>query len=104
MALSPVTESDLPAPTPGSRVVATKVFVTGLKVDAHIGVYAQERGRAQPLVIDVELDAATAGAEHLSDTVNYELVAEAARQLAGVAVRTMLLGLDGLKCDGPECA
>jgi len=23
---------------------------------------------------------------------------------AGVAVRTMLLGLDGLKCDGPECA
>jgi len=23
---------------------------------------------------------------------------------AGVAVRTMLLGLDSLKCDGPECA
>ena len=23
---------------------------------------------------------------------------------AGVAVRTMLLGLEGLKCDGPECA
>ena len=23
---------------------------------------------------------------------------------AGVAVRTMLLGMDGLKCDGPECA
>ncbi len=82
MALSPVTESDLPAPTPGARVVATKVFVTGLKVDAHIGVYAHERGRAQPLVIDVELDAATAGAEHLADTVNYELVAEAARHLA----------------------
>ncbi|MBC7167343.1 MAG: dihydroneopterin aldolase [Phenylobacterium sp.] len=83
MALSPVTESDLPPQTLGARVVATKVFVTGLKVDAHIGVYAHERGRTQPLVIDVELDAATAGAEHLSDTVNYELVAEAARQLAG---------------------
>lgn len=60
----------------------TKVFVTGLKVDAQIGVYRHERGRAQPLVVDVELDVPTAGAERLSDTVNYETIATSARRIA----------------------
>jgi dihydroneopterin aldolase len=64
------------------RVLSTKVFVTGLKLEAEIGVYRHERGRTQPLVIDVELDVATAGAEKLRDTVNYEAVAEAARAVA----------------------
>ena len=36
-----------------SKIVITKVFVRGLKVDAHIGVYKHEKGRTQPLVIDV---------------------------------------------------
>ncbi len=82
MALSPVTDS-LPPDAAGSvRVVATKIFVSGLKVDAQVGVYAHERGRTQPLILDVELDAATASPTQLSDTVNYELVAEAARTLA----------------------
>ena len=66
------------------RVLSTKVFVTGLKLEAEIGVYRHERGRTQPLVIDVELDvdASVAGAEKLRDTVNYETVAEAARAVA----------------------
>ena len=64
------------------RVVSSKVFVTGLKLEAEIGVYRHERGRTQPLVIDVELEVATAGAEKLRDTVNYESVAEAARAVA----------------------
>jgi dihydroneopterin aldolase len=64
------------------RVLSTKVFVTGLKLEAEIGVYRHERGRTQPLVIDVELDVAAAGAEKLRDTVNYEAVAEAARAVA----------------------
>lgn len=82
MALSPVAE-DQPTPEAcGFRVVASKIFVSSLRVDAYVGIYAHERGRSQPLVIDVELDAAVAGAEQLSETVNYELVAEAARSLA----------------------
>ncbi|MFP5449358.1 MAG: dihydroneopterin aldolase [Alphaproteobacteria bacterium] len=82
MALSPVAE-DQPTPEAGGfRVVASKIFVSSLRVDAYVGIYAHERGRSQPLVIDVELDAAVAGAEQLSETVNYELVAEAARSLA----------------------
>jgi 7,8-dihydroneopterin aldolase/epimerase/oxygenase len=64
------------------RVVMTKIFVTGLKIDAEIGVYAHEKGRAQPLVADVELDVPTAGVEKLADTVNYETILDAARTIA----------------------
>jgi len=59
----------------------TKIFVTGLKVEAEIGVYAHEKGRAQPLVVDVELDVPSAGTRKLSETVNYEMVGEAARAI-----------------------
>jgi dihydroneopterin aldolase len=65
------------------RTVMTKVFVTGLKVQAEIGVYRHEIGRVQPLVVDVELDVPTAGAERLSETLNYETILEAARAIAG---------------------
>ena len=71
-----------PASAAAGRIVMTKVFVTGLKVQAEIGVYRRERGRAQPLVVDVELDVPTAGARRLRDTVNYETVVTAARQVA----------------------
>jgi len=60
----------------------TKIFVTGLKLEAEIGVYRHERGRAQPLVVDVELDVPSAGAERLRDTVNYETIGKAAREVA----------------------
>jgi dihydroneopterin aldolase len=65
------------------RTTMTKVFVTGLKVQAEIGVYRHEIGRVQPLVIDVELDVPTAGAGRLSETLNYETILEAARAIAG---------------------
>lgn len=63
--------------------VMTRVFVTGLKVQAEIGVYKHEIGRVQPLVVDVELDVPTAGADRLSDTLNYETILAAAREIAG---------------------
>lgn len=71
-----------PEPRPLGRVTQTRVFVTGLRIEAEIGVYAHERGRAQPLIVDVELDLAVAGAERLADTVNYEHVARHAQQIA----------------------
>ena len=63
--------------------IMTRVFVTGLKVQAEIGVYKHEIGRVQPLVVDVELDVPTAGADRLSDTLNYETILAAAREIAG---------------------
>lgn len=64
------------------RVVGMKVFVRALRIDAEIGVYAHEHGRAQPLIADVELDVAAAGAERLSETINYEMVAAKAQEIA----------------------
>jgi len=67
----------------GVRTAMTRVFVTGLKVQAEIGVYRHEIGRVQPLVVDVELDVPSAGSERLSDTLNYETILAAARAIAG---------------------
>lgn len=88
MALSPIQEIpaqtavDTPEAAPSGRIVMTKIFVTGLKLDAEIGVYAHEKGRAQPLVVDVELDVPSAGTRKLADTINYEVVGERARAIA----------------------
>jgi len=65
-----------------ARAEMTKVFVKGLKVQAEIGVYRHEIGRVQPLVLDVELDVPTAGAGRLSETLNYETILAAAREIA----------------------
>lgn len=65
------------------QVAMTKVFVTGLAVQAEIGVYRHEVGRRQPLVVDVELDVPTAGAGKLADTLNYETILQAAQDVAG---------------------
>ncbi len=69
-------------PSAQGRIVMTKIFVTGLRIEAQIGVYAHEKGRAQPLVVDVELDVPAAGIERLADTVNYEMIGSAARDIA----------------------
>jgi dihydroneopterin aldolase len=69
--------------TPASvKVIITKVFLRGLAIEAEVGVYPNERNRLQPLICDVELDVATSRAEHLSQTVNYETIAAAARAIA----------------------
>jgi 7,8-dihydroneopterin aldolase/epimerase/oxygenase len=76
--MSPVTD---PAASP-PRFVSAKVFVRGLTVDAEIGVHAHERGRRQPLIVDVELDVAAGGWRSIGDTVNYERIVRHARDLA----------------------
>ncbi|WP_296599856.1 dihydroneopterin aldolase [Phenylobacterium sp.] len=63
-------------------VIASKVFVTGVQVQAQIGVYRHEIGRVQPLVVDVELDVPTDASDRLTDTVNYETILQAAQELA----------------------
>lgn len=68
--------------TAEAQVVMTKIFVTGLKVQAEIGVYRHEIGRVQPLVVDVELDVPSAGSARLADTINYETILAAAQALA----------------------
>jgi dihydroneopterin aldolase len=64
------------------RTAMTRIFVHGVKVQAQIGVHRHEFGRTQPLSVDVELDAPSAGTTRLSDTINYETILEAARRVA----------------------
>jgi len=73
-----------------SRIVITKVFVRGLAIDAHIGVYKHEKGRPQRLVIDVELDVAVTDWSALSETVNYEVIATKARRVAAEGHRGLV--------------
>jgi len=73
-----------PAPRSAPGIVGLKVFVRALRVEAEIGVNADEYGRRQPLIIDVELDIAPPErCEHIAETVNYETVVQQARALAG---------------------
>jgi len=83
--------ADLPQSPPSpSRIVITKVFVRGLKVEANIGVYRREKGKTQPLVIDVELDVAVTDWGRLSETVNYEVIAQKARKVAAEGHRGLV--------------
>jgi len=79
LAASSLAETTPAAPL--ARIIVTKIFVRGLKVDAGIGVYDHELGRLQTLIVDVELDVAANHFERLSDTVNYETIGEAARAI-----------------------
>ena len=86
----PVTSEPRLGQTPASRIVITKVFVRALEVDAAIGVYKHEKGRLQRLVIDVELDVAVTDWSQLSETVNYEVIAEKARRVAAEGHRGLV--------------
>jgi 7,8-dihydroneopterin aldolase/epimerase/oxygenase len=78
----PLVKEDHPPAASQPKILVTKVFVRGLTIEAEIGVYPHERGRRQPLIVDVELDVAAAGWRALADTVNYETVVAAARAVA----------------------
>ncbi len=83
MAITPATQSHTePTPVHIGKVVVSKIFVHGIRVDAEVGVYPHERGHTQPLVVDIELDVAWAGADRLADTVNYETLVAAAKAVA----------------------
>lgn len=62
--------------------MSTTVFVRGLKLKAEIGVHPHEHGRSQPLLVDIEVELAVAGAEHLADTLDYTALADLAMALA----------------------
>ena len=70
-----------PPEGPSPRIEALSVFVEGLALQAEVGLYPHERGHLQPLLVDVELHLTPAHAAGIDATVNYEILAEAARRL-----------------------
>lgn len=76
-----------PSPAPIARTArreSLKVFVRGLRIDANIGVHAHERGRRQPLIVDVELDLRDHAIHALADTVDYDLIVARAQANADI--------------------
>ena len=67
--------------TPSIVTRSQKVVVRGLRLEAMIGVHGHERARAQPLVLDVEVELAPEPVPDLSATFNYEAVVLAARNI-----------------------
>ena len=69
-----------------SKVVASRIFVTGVKVQAQIGVYRHEIGRVQPLIVDVELDVPTNASDRLSVRIEKPLALAPDAVGAGVEI------------------
>jgi len=69
-----------PEPAPAGVRPRDRLTLTGLRADAHHGVYGHERRDGQPFIIDVELMldlAAAAGSDDIAHTVHYgELAVE----------------------------
>ena len=70
------------APPSGLILEALSVFVEGLTIEAEIGLYDHERGRTQPLLVDIELTLTPGAAQGIHGTVNYETLAGKAHALA----------------------
>lgn len=71
------------AKTQAPRLTRATIFARAIRLDVEIGIYGHEYGRVQPLVIDVEVEmAASAGFEHIADTMNYESLVAHARRIA----------------------
>lgn len=64
------------------RTEALRVFMRGLRLEARIGLHPHERGRTQPLVVDVEAELAPAPVEDIGGTLNYEVLRALALALA----------------------
>jgi dihydroneopterin aldolase len=60
------------------------VFIRNLRLDAHIGAYRHEEGRAQPILVNIDLtvseDAAPIG-DRLEAVVDYAHVARGVREI-----------------------
>lgn len=68
--------SSVAAPT---KALTTKIFIKGLTVAAQCGVYAHEKGRKRPLIIDIEVSVGAdvrATSDELAQTVDYDTLAQ----------------------------
>jgi dihydroneopterin aldolase len=70
--------------SPLGALTTNRVLVRDLRVEAFIGYYDHEKGRTQPLVIEIELavSATDFHSDRLDRTVDYDVIASHARALA----------------------
>lgn len=76
MSAAPMPLAQSAALVPAPQVMATKIIVRGLSLQAEIGVHDHERGRRQALIADVELDVVGCAGPALEDTIDYESIVQ----------------------------
>jgi dihydroneopterin aldolase len=64
------------------EIVTCVISVKELRINALIGALAEERGRAQALIISVEATVTMPAADDLGEVLDYRAIATAARHLA----------------------
>jgi len=93
MKLDAVTVDNAPDAAPAPAGERLTVRVRGLCIEAEVGVYDSERGRKQPIRVDIEAEIACAAARTgaaFSHVVNYAALAETVRRIAGSAHHDLL--------------
>jgi dihydroneopterin aldolase len=66
--------------------VSDRIRIQGLRVDAHVGVTAEERARVQTLELDIDIDADLSKAsesDELADTVDYSQTVSRVAEVVG---------------------
>jgi 7,8-dihydroneopterin aldolase/epimerase/oxygenase len=71
-----------------TKAVTTKIFIKGLNVAAECGVYAHEKGRTRPLIVDIEVwvgEGVRGTGDALDQTVDYDTLAAHVHDVAGAS-------------------
>lgn len=79
----PAKAAEKPAST--TQAVTTKIFIKGLNVAAECGVYAHEKGRQRPLVVDIAVwvgEGVRGQGDVLERTVDYDTLAAHIHEVA----------------------
>lgn len=93
MKLDAVRADAAPAASPAHAGERVFVRVRGLRLEAEVGVYESERGRTQPIRVDLEAEVAPEAAHPhgaLAEAVNYAALAETVRQIVGARHHDLL--------------
>jgi len=66
-------------------IQTTKIYVNGLEIDAHCGVYSYEKGKARKLYLDIEVELSKnvkIENDDLNTTIDYDNLVASAKTLA----------------------
>jgi 7,8-dihydroneopterin aldolase/epimerase/oxygenase len=69
-----------------TQAMSTRIFVKGLSVETECGVYAHEKGKKRPLIVDIEVQIAAtvrSTSDELAQTVDYDSLAAHVHHVAG---------------------
>lgn len=77
-----MTQSPNVTPLTQTNSAVRRIFVRDLKLDAHIGAFAEEKGRTQPIIINLDLSVMdTPHGDQLANVVCYKEIVDRIKDL-----------------------